>query len=315
MNAAIEQASMNPSAAVRRSGRRSCAAGIAAAMITAIQRNILSLYAQRSAARRNRSAARFRLGGMVAANSFQRAVRSRPTSVTDGDPRCGGTGYCRTCSAKQAVIASDVEGDRFVAEQVLAKNEHANEVADKMGIAHKSTIETRWDEVMIAIFPLSPHAEGGGVAAGSRADFPPLSCLPRAGRSRSRCSFGQSPCPALLVAALQPPAARRRAARHHSVDGDRASGAAQFALVAFASGALTYARQPGLSISTSRPSQLAVAGDLPLHRGVGIAEARAAVGAILSVWTAAVARFSRLPAVIARVLAVMGAVAFGFLLS
>ena len=124
------------------------AAGIAAAMITyAIQRNITYLYTPSEVLRGETAEhARFRLGGMVAANSFQRAQGSLEAHfrVTDGDAEMPVvyTGILPDLfREKQAVIATGrMEGGRFVAEQVLAKHDETympKEVADKMGAAHR----------------------------------------------------------------------------------------------------------------------------------------------------------------------------------
>ena len=129
------------------------AAGIAAAMITyAIQRNVTYLYTPSEVLRgevpkkAGGEQVRFRLGGMVAADSFQRAPGSLEAHfrVTDGDAQMPVvyTGILPDLfREKQAVIATGrMDGDRFVAEQVLAKHDETympKEVADKMGIAHK----------------------------------------------------------------------------------------------------------------------------------------------------------------------------------
>jgi cytochrome c-type biogenesis protein CcmE len=129
------------------------AAGIAAAMITyAIQRNITYLFTPSEVLRgeiplkAGGAHARFRLGGMVSANSFQRAQGSLEAHfrVTDGDAEMPViyTGILPDLfREKQAVIATGrMEGNHFVAEQVLAKHDETympKEVADKMGMAHK----------------------------------------------------------------------------------------------------------------------------------------------------------------------------------
>jgi cytochrome c-type biogenesis protein CcmE len=124
------------------------AAGVAATLVTwAIQRNITYLYTPSEVLRGEAGAhARFRLGGMVAADSFQRAPGSLEAhfSVTDGDalmPVVYNGILPDLFREKQAVIATGrMQGDRFVAEQVLAKHDETympKEVADKMGIAHK----------------------------------------------------------------------------------------------------------------------------------------------------------------------------------
>jgi cytochrome c-type biogenesis protein CcmE len=88
---------------------------------------------------------RFRLGGMVADRSFKRAPGSMEAhfEVTDGDARMPVvyTGILPDLFREnQAVIATGrMQGDRFVAEEVLAKHDEAympKEVAEKMGKAH-----------------------------------------------------------------------------------------------------------------------------------------------------------------------------------
>ncbi|HEV8694261.1 MAG TPA: cytochrome c maturation protein CcmE [Lysobacter sp.] len=124
------------------------AAGIAAALTTyAIQRNITYLYTPSEVLRGEAGRhARFRLGGMVAANSFQRAQGSLEAhfSVTDGDAQMPViyTGILPDLfREKQAVIATGrMVGNHFVAEEVLAKHDETympKEVADKMGMAHR----------------------------------------------------------------------------------------------------------------------------------------------------------------------------------
>lgn len=129
------------------------AAGIAVALVTyAIQRNVTYLYTPSEVLRgeipmkAGAAPTRFRLGGMVSANSFQRAQGSLEAHfrVTDGDAEMPVvyTGILPDLfREKQAVIATGrMEGDRFVAEQVLAKHDETympKEVADKMGMAHK----------------------------------------------------------------------------------------------------------------------------------------------------------------------------------
>lgn len=129
------------------------AAGIATALVAmALQRNVAYLYTPGEVLRGEAGAqvasgqTRFRLGGMVAANSFQRASGSMQAQfkVTDGDAEMPVvfTGILPDLfREKQAVIATGhMDGNRFVAEQVLAKHDETympKEVADKMGIAHK----------------------------------------------------------------------------------------------------------------------------------------------------------------------------------
>ena len=124
------------------------AAGLAAALVAmALQRNIAYLYTPSEVLRGEAGGhARFRLGGMVAANSFQRAPGSMEAHfvVDDGDARLPVvyTGILPDLfREKQAVIATGrMRGDTFIAEEVLAKHDETympKEVADKMGAAHR----------------------------------------------------------------------------------------------------------------------------------------------------------------------------------
>ncbi|HEY5802593.1 MAG TPA: cytochrome c maturation protein CcmE [Lysobacter sp.] len=124
------------------------AAGIAATLVaTALQRNIAYLYTPSEVLRGEAGDhARFRLGGMVAANSFTRAPGSLEVhfKVSDGDALMPVvyTGILPDLfREKQAVVATGRMRDgTFVAEQILAKHDETympKEVADKMGSAHK----------------------------------------------------------------------------------------------------------------------------------------------------------------------------------
>ena len=129
------------------------AAGIATALVAlALQRNVAYLYTPSeilggSAGDAVRSGqARFRLGGMVAADSFARAPGSMEAhfKVDDGDAMLPVvyTGILPDLfREKQAVIATGrMQGGTFVAEEVLAKHDETympKEVADKMGKAHR----------------------------------------------------------------------------------------------------------------------------------------------------------------------------------
>ena len=135
------------------------AAGIAATLVAmALQRNIAYLYTPNevlSGAAGPEVAsgqARFRLGGMVAEDSIKRVDGTLEShfTVTDGDALMAVT-YTGILPdlfrEKQAVIATGrMDGDRFVAEEVLAKHDETympKEVADKMGAAHqKHEVET-----------------------------------------------------------------------------------------------------------------------------------------------------------------------------
>jgi cytochrome c-type biogenesis protein CcmE len=124
------------------------AAGIAAVLVAlALQRNVAYLYTPSEVLRGEAGGhARFRLGGMVAAGSFQRAPGSMEAHfvVDDGDARMpvSYTGILPDLfREKQAVIATGhMQDGVFVAEQVLAKHDETympKEVADKMGAAHR----------------------------------------------------------------------------------------------------------------------------------------------------------------------------------
>jgi cytochrome c-type biogenesis protein CcmE len=124
------------------------AAAIATALVAmALQRNVAYLYTPSEVLKGEAGDhARFRLGGMVAAGSFQRAEGSMEArfSVDDGDAQLPVvyTGILPDLfREKQAVIATGrMQGDTFVAEEVLAKHDETympKEVADKMGMAHQ----------------------------------------------------------------------------------------------------------------------------------------------------------------------------------
>jgi cytochrome c-type biogenesis protein CcmE len=129
------------------------AAAAAATLVAfALQRNVAYLYTPNevlsgtAGASVSSGEARFRLGGMVAANSFKRADGSMQAHfrVTDGDAELPVT-YTGILPdlfrEKQAVVATGrMRGGTFVAEQVLAKHDETyvpKEVADKMGLAHQ----------------------------------------------------------------------------------------------------------------------------------------------------------------------------------
>lgn len=123
------------------------AAGIATTLVAlALQRNVAYLYTPSEVLAGEAGAhARFRLGGMVADGSFERAPGSMDAHfvVDDGDARMPVvyTGILPDLFREnQAVIATGSMRDGvFVAEQVLAKHDETympKEVADKMGAAH-----------------------------------------------------------------------------------------------------------------------------------------------------------------------------------
>ena len=129
------------------------ASGVATALVAmALQRNVAYLYTPNEvltgeAGPTVRSGeARFRLGGMVAEGSFKRTAGSLEArfDVDDGDARLpvSYTGILPDLfREKQAVVATGrMQGDVFVAEEVLAKHDETympKEVADKMGAAHQ----------------------------------------------------------------------------------------------------------------------------------------------------------------------------------
>jgi len=124
------------------------AAAVAVTLVSlALQRNVAYLYTPSEVLRGEAGGhARFRLGGMVAAGSFQRAPGSMEAhfDVDDGDARLPVvyTGILPDLfREKQAVVATGrMQGKVFVAEQVLAKHDETympKEVADKMGEAHR----------------------------------------------------------------------------------------------------------------------------------------------------------------------------------
>ena len=124
------------------------AAALATTLVAmALQRNVAYLYTPAEVLRGEAGEhARFRLGGMVAADSFTRAEGSMQArfEVDDGDARLPVvyTGILPDLfREKQAVVATGrMQDGVFVAEEVLAKHDEAympKEVADKMGMAHQ----------------------------------------------------------------------------------------------------------------------------------------------------------------------------------
>lgn len=122
------------------------AAGATSLIAMALQRNVAYLYTPSEVLRGDAGKdARFRLGGMVAKGSFQRAPGSMEAhfQVDDGDAKLPVvyTGILPDLFREnQAVVATGrMRGEVFVAEQVLAKHDEQympKEVADKMGKAH-----------------------------------------------------------------------------------------------------------------------------------------------------------------------------------
>jgi cytochrome c-type biogenesis protein CcmE len=124
------------------------AAALATTLIAlALQRNVAYLYTPSEVLHGEAGGhARFRLGGMVAAGSFQRAPGTLEAhfQVDDGDAKMPVvyTGILPDLfREKQAVIATGhMRGATFVADEVLAKHDETympKEVADKMGAAHR----------------------------------------------------------------------------------------------------------------------------------------------------------------------------------
>ena len=129
------------------------AAAIAATLVAmALQRNVAYLYTPNEVISGEAGAdvrsgqARFRLGGMVAEGSLRRVDGTLEShfDVSDGDALMPVT-YTGILPdlfrENQAVVATGrMDGDRFVAEEVLAKHDETympKEVADKMGQAHQ----------------------------------------------------------------------------------------------------------------------------------------------------------------------------------
>lgn len=128
------------------------AAALAATLVAmAMQRNFTYLYTPSEVLRGTAGesvrtgGAQFRLGGMVARHTFKRATGSMEAhfQVTDGDALMPVvyTGILPDLFREdQAVIATGrMQGDHFVAEQVLAKHDETympKEVAEKMAKAH-----------------------------------------------------------------------------------------------------------------------------------------------------------------------------------
>jgi cytochrome c-type biogenesis protein CcmE len=138
------------------------AAGLATTLVVfALQRNVAYLYTPAEVLGGGAGPTvasgetRFRLGGMVADASLQRAEGSMEAAfrVTDGDAELPVvyTGILPDLFREnQAVVATGrMRGDTFVADQVLAKHDETyvpKEVADKMGLAHqKHGVETPAD--------------------------------------------------------------------------------------------------------------------------------------------------------------------------
>ena len=114
----------------------------------ALQRNVAYLYTPAEVLRGDAGDhARFRLGGMVEKDSFQRASGSMDSHfrVTDGDAQLAVvyTGILPDLFREdQSVVATGrMRADgTFVADEVLAKHDETympKEVADKMGLAHQ----------------------------------------------------------------------------------------------------------------------------------------------------------------------------------
>ena len=128
------------------------ATAIAVLVAMALERNLAYLYTPaeildgRAGVAVASGESRFRLGGMVASDSFRREPGSMEAHfrVTDGDaemPVVYSGILPDLFREDQAVVATGrMRGDGvFVAEQVLAKHDETympKEVADKMGLAH-----------------------------------------------------------------------------------------------------------------------------------------------------------------------------------
>ena len=129
------------------------AALVAVLVAMALQRNVAYLFTPaevldgRAGADVASGETRFRLGGMVAKDSFERPAGSMEArfQVTDGDalmPVVYSGILPDLFRENQSVVATGrMRGDgTFVAEEVLAKHDETyvpKEVADKMGLAHE----------------------------------------------------------------------------------------------------------------------------------------------------------------------------------
>ncbi|MGH8031209.1 MAG: cytochrome c maturation protein CcmE [Luteimonas sp.] len=129
------------------------AAALATTLVAmALQRNVAYLYTPAEILGGSAGAgvasgeAKFRLGGMVSADSLQRTDGSMQAHfrVTDGDaelPVVYDGILPDLFRENQAIVATGrMRGGTFVAEQVLAKHDETyvpKEVADKMGLAHQ----------------------------------------------------------------------------------------------------------------------------------------------------------------------------------
>lgn len=123
------------------------ASGLATALVAmALQRNVAYLYTPAEVLRGDAgSAERFRLGGMVAKGSLKREPGSLVALfiVTDGDAdmtvRSDQILPDLFREGQAVVVTGRLQGDRFIAEEVLAKHDETympKELADKMGKAH-----------------------------------------------------------------------------------------------------------------------------------------------------------------------------------
>lgn len=123
------------------------ASGLATALVAmALQRNVAYLYTPAEVLRGDAgSAERFRLGGMVAKGSLKRKPGSLVAlfTVTDGDAdmtvRSDQILPDLFREGQAVVVTGRLQGDRFIAEEVLAKHDETympKELADKMGKAH-----------------------------------------------------------------------------------------------------------------------------------------------------------------------------------
>lgn len=123
------------------------AAAVALTLVTmALQRNVAYLYTPSEIRAGEAAGARFRLGGVVCEKSFQRAdgtldASFRVTDRADFVPvRYTGILPDLFREGQSVVATGRMQGDTFVAEEILAKHDETympKDVADKMAAARK----------------------------------------------------------------------------------------------------------------------------------------------------------------------------------
>lgn len=128
------------------------AAGIAMTLVAmALQRNVAYLYTPSEIRAGEAAGARFRLGGVVCENTFKRADGSlessfRVTDRADFVPvRYSGILPDLFREGQSVVATGRMQGDTFVAEEILAKHDETympKDVADKMAAARKRPLHS-----------------------------------------------------------------------------------------------------------------------------------------------------------------------------